>query len=118
MYEILFYDTQDGKCPVQEFLNTLDSKLLAKMLRMIDLLEENGPALRKPYSEPIGDGLFELRAKQGSNITRVLYFFVVGKKAVLTNGFVKKTKKIPRTEKELARKYKADYERRYGNEQL
>ena len=37
---------------------------------------------------------------------------------VLTNGFVKKTKKIPRAEKELARKYKADYERRYGNEQL
>ena len=118
MYEIIFYDTQDGKCPVQEFLNTLDSKLLAKMLRMIDLLEENGPVLRKPYSEPIGDGLFELRAKQGSNITRVLYFFVVGKKAALTNGFVKKTKKIPRAEKELARKYKADYERRYGNEQL
>ena len=93
MYEIIFYDTQDGKCPVQEFLNTLDSKLLAKMLRMIDLLEENGPVLRKPYSEPIGDGLFELRAKQGSNITRVLYFFVVGKKAVLTNGFVKKLKR-------------------------
>lgn len=37
---------------------------------------------------------------------------------VLTNGFVKKTKKTPRAEKELAKKYKADYERRYGNEQL
>ena len=39
MYEIIFYATPDGKCPVQEFLNTLDSKLLAKMLRMIDLLK-------------------------------------------------------------------------------
>lgn len=39
-------------------------------------------------------------------------------KAVLTNGFVKKSQKTPKAEKELAKKYKADYERRYGNEQL
>ena len=43
-------------------------------------------------------------------------FFIVGKKAVLTNGFIKKSQKTPKAEKELAKKYKADYERRYGNE--
>lgn len=118
MYEIVFYDTEDGLCPVQKFLDTLEPKLLAKTLRTIDLLETNGPLLRKPYSESIDDGIFELRTKQGSDITRVLYFFVVGKKAVLTNGFVKKTQKTPTAEKELARKYKADYERRHCNEQL
>ena len=48
----------------------------------------------------------------------MLYFFIVGKKAILTNGFIKKTQKTPREEKELAKKYKADYERRAGNEQL
>ena len=37
-------------------------------------------------------------------------------KAVLTNGFIKKSQKTPKAEKELAKKYKADYERRYGNE--
>ena len=41
---------------------------------------------------------------------------IVGKKAILTNGFIKKTQKTPKAEKELAKKYKADYERRYGNE--
>ena len=56
------------------------------------------------------------RTKQGSDITRVLYFFIIGKKAVLTNGFIKKSQKTPKEEKELAKKYKADYERRYGNE--
>ena len=88
----------------------------SKTLRTIDLLEMNGPLLREPYSKPLENGIFELRTKQGSNITRVLYFFIVGKKAVLTNGFIKKSQKTPKAEKELAKKYKADYERRYGNE--
>jgi phage-related protein len=70
----------------------------------------------EPYSKSLEDGIFELRTKLGSDITRVLYFFVIGKKIVLTNGFVKKKQKTPRVEKELAKKYKIDYERRYGDE--
>jgi phage-related protein len=116
MYEIIFYDSEDGKCPVQDFLDSLEPKLLAKTLRTIDLLENNGPKLREPYSKMLEDGIFELRTKQSSDITRVLYFFFAGQKIVLTNGFVKKSQKTPKTEKELAKKYKADYERRYGNE--
>ena len=111
MYEIILYDTEDGRCPVQELLDSLEPKLLAKTLRTIDLLEMNGPLLREPYSKPLGNGIFELRTKQGSDITRVLYFFIVGKKAVLTNGFIKKSQKTPKAEKELAKKYKSDYER-------
>ncbi|MDD6363721.1 MAG: type II toxin-antitoxin system RelE/ParE family toxin [Lachnospiraceae bacterium] len=114
MYEIEFYDSEDGSTPVQEFLNTLEPKMKAKVLRTIDLLEQNGPALRLPYSGPLGDGIFELRTKQGSDITRVLYFFFVGNKAILTNGFVKKTQKTPSAVIKLAKKYKADYERRFG----
>lgn len=73
MYEVLFYDTIDGKCPVQDFLDSLEPKILAKTLRTIDLLEANGPLLREPYSKHIQNGLFELRTKQGSDITRVFY---------------------------------------------
>ena len=116
MYEINLFDPEDGTCPVREFLDSLEPKLLAKTLRTIDLLEINGPLLRDPYSKPLENGIFELRTKQGSDITRVLYFFVVGKKAILTNRFVKKSQKTPKAEKELAKKYKADYERRYGDE--
>ena len=39
MYEIILYDTEDGRCPVQELLDSLKPKLLAKTLRTIDLLE-------------------------------------------------------------------------------
>ena len=79
MYEIILYDTEDGRCPVQELLDSLEPKLLAKTLRTIDLLEMNGPLLREPYSKPLENGIFELRTKQGSDITRVLYFFIVGR---------------------------------------
>lgn len=118
MYEIILYDTIEGRCPVQEFLDSLEPKILAKTLRTIDLLEYNGPRLREPFSKSLEDGILELRTKQGSDITRILYFFIVGQKIILTNGFLKKTQKIPRFELELAKKYKADYERRNLNEQL
>ena len=118
MYEIIFYDTPDGKCPVREFLDTLDPKLLAKTLRTIDLLEKNGPLLKEPYSKSLGDGIFELCTKQSSDINRVFYFFIIGQKAILTNGIVKKTVKTPKSAINLAKKYKNDYERRLHNEQL
>lgn len=62
----------------------------AKVFRTIELLEMKGNHLREPFSKHLVDGIFELRVKQGSNISRVLYFFVVGNKVILTNGFVKK----------------------------
>lgn len=116
--DIEFYKREDGTEPVQEFLDSLEPKMLAKMLRTIDLLEANGTALRRSYSAPLEDGIFELRAQQGSDITRVLYFFQVGNKAYLTHGFTKKTQKTPRSEIELAKKYREDHIRRHPDEQI
>ena len=104
-----FYNLPDGSDPAKEFLKSLDPKMKAKMLRTIELLETNGRDLRMPYSEFLDDGIFELRAKVSSNITRVLYFFYVGNRAILTNGFIKKTQKTPKEELAKAKKYKADF---------
>ena len=103
-YEVIFYDLEDGTEPAKEFLLSLDVKMRAKMLRTIDLLAVNGVELREPH-----DGIFELRAKVGSDITRVLYFFMVGKRVILTNGFVKKTVKTPPAEIARAKRYRAEY---------
>lgn len=116
MFDVDFYQLPDGEKPVETFLNSLDKKMRAKALYGISILEEFGNTLREPHSKPIGDGLFELRIKFASDITRILYFFVVNNKIILTNGFVKKTAKTPKSEIELARKYKADYERRHKHE--
>lgn len=108
-FEIIFYDKPDGSEPAKEFLLSLDKKMRAKTVMLIELLSKNGSELREPYSKHLTDGIFELRAKVGSDISRVLYFFVIGKKIVLTNGFVKKTQKTPKNEIDLAKKYRNDY---------
>ena len=78
--EVVFYELPDGREPAKDFLDSLDKKLKAKMFREIDLLMENGSDLRMPHSRSEGDGIFELRAKQGSNICRVMYFFFIREK--------------------------------------
>lgn len=111
-FEIEFYEKVNGECPVEDFLNSLDKKMRAKMIGMLELLEEKGNKLREPYSKPIQDGIFEIRCKVGSNITRVLYFFYYDQKIILTNGFVKKRMKTPVNEIKLAKQRRDDYKMR------
>ena len=80
----------------------------------IKLLEEKGNELREPYSKPLEDGIFELRAKVGTDISRVLYFFYYQGRIILTNGFVKKTQKTPSSEIEKAKRYREDFLERNG----
>lgn len=114
--EIIFYRNEQGECPLLDFLNSLDKKMNAKVMRTIKLLRDNGNDLREPYSKALSDGIFELRIKVGSDISRVLYFFVVGNKIVLTNGFVKKTQKTPSAEIARAKHYRTDYLYRTQND--
>lgn len=109
MFDVEYYEKEDGTFPAEEFILSLDSKMQAKMFRELDLLETFGNQLREPHSKPLEDGIYEIHAKVASDITRVLYFFVVNKKIILTNGFVKKTQKTPDNEIALAKKYRKDY---------
>ncbi len=108
-FETIFYNKPDGTEPTMDFIMSLDNKMQARVLRTIKLLSENGTNLREPYSKHLIDGIFEIRAKVGSDISRVLYFFVIVHKIILTNGFIKKTQKTPRSEIELAKKYRNEY---------
>lgn len=114
MYEVIGYRTSAGSVPLQEFLDRLPVKLREKTLRSLLLLEEYGPKLQGELSKYVGSGLFELRTKFGSDITRVFYFFRSGRRIVVTHGFVKKSHKTPRCELERALAYKRDWEERHG----
>lgn len=116
MWNVDFYRTNDDIAPVEEFLEGLNIKMRAKALHELNILQQFGITLREPHSKPIKDGIFELRIKLGSDISRIFYFFRVGNKIILTNGFIKKANKTPKSEIQKALKYKADYERRYENE--
>ena len=112
--ELTFYEKRDGSLPVVEFLDSLPKKMRAKALREMDILKEYGNELREPYTKYLEDGIFELRIKLGSDISRILYFFYDGRNIVLTNGFIKKTWKTPRGEIEKAKMYRKDYFHRTG----
>lgn len=108
-FEVIFYERVDGSKPAQEFLLSLNKKLRAKLSRLLDMLERNGYELREPYSKHLTDGIFELRAQAGSDTSRVLYFFITGRRVILTHGFIKKTQKAPNAEIEKAKQYRKDY---------
>ena len=108
-FDVEYYEKSDGTFPAEEFILEQNNKMKAKLFRLLVLLEEKGNELREPYSKVLEDGIFELRATQGGSITRILYFFVVGRKIILTHGFTKKTQKTPPVEIERAKKYRCDY---------
>jgi len=108
-FEVEFFETEKGEQPARDFLLSLDKKMRAKLVGTISLLQDNGYELREPYSKHLSEGIFELRAKLGSDITRVLYFFYVGRRIILTNGFIKKTQKTPSQEIDKAKKYRKSY---------
>ena len=103
--EIELYCTKHGEIPVKTFLDSLDPKMRAKTVMVIQLLEEYGNVLREPYSKHLENGLF-------AQITRIIYFFFRGDKAILTNGFIKKTQKTPGAEIRKAALYRQDYLKR------
>ena len=108
-FEVIAYETENGDNPVEKFLDKLNPKMRAKIFGMLVILQEKGNQLREPYSKHGEDGIFELRCKFGSDITRVMYFFFDRGKIILINGFVKKTQKTPVAEIQLAKARRADY---------
>ncbi len=99
---VVFYETEDGDCPVQVFLDGLDGKRRAKLLAMIRLLEEQGPTLPFPYSSQVRGKIRELRAHYGDDQYRVLYFGAPGRAFVLLHAFQKRSEQIPERDVRIA----------------
>ena len=107
--KVEWYKLPSGSIPARDYLDSLDKGLRSKTLRTISFLEERGHLIGAPDSKHLEDGIFELRTTMGDNTGRVLFFFCVGDKAVLTHGFKKKTQRTPRREIEKAKRYRTDY---------
>ena len=110
--KVVFYKT-NYTCPIQNFLDSLPGKPVQKIVWVLKLLEDSdivpGEYLKKITSTKY---LWECRIKFGSNSYRVLCFFTDIGEIVLTNGFVKKTRKTPKFEIEKAELYRKDFFRR------
>ena len=106
-FEVEFFEN-NGKCPVAEFILTLDGNTQRKIQQEIEYLKIEGNMLGMPFSKALENGIFELRVKS-QNTVRILYFFTKGRTVVMTNGFTKKTQKTPSKQIELAKLYMKEY---------
>lgn len=53
IYTVKHYIKSNGRCPIEEFLLGLESKLRAKAFHDIELLQEYGPQLHGTYVKSI-----------------------------------------------------------------
>ena len=98
-WSIEYYDDS-----VERAILKLPTGLLARYLRLTDLLVDFGPNLGMPHTRTLGEGLIELRVKAKEGIARVFYCSVVEQRIVVLHAFVKKTQKIPKRELDTARR--------------
>ena len=102
-FSVEFYLSQTGNSPVREFLDelkTTDPDDFAAVMAGLAKLRQR-QYHRPPLSKPVGDGLLELR-HVGKLNTRVLYFFVKGRRIVAVHGLRHKVQEIPARDRQTA----------------
>lgn len=114
MWRIEYYQSQSGKCPVEDFIDSLDAKSRARIARTFDLLEEFGTDLGMPYAKHLEKQLWELRIRQARSRYRIIYFLAIGKTFVLLHAFSKKTSAVSRKDIEVADHRREEYLSRGG----
>ena len=115
---VTYYVEPNGIKPVEEYIKKLSITERAKTLAFINLLEEEGPELHRPYADLLEDGIHELRIKLTGTQVRILYFFCYKDIMILTNVFDKHTDKVPRVEIKLAKTNRIDFLSRYTEQEI
>lgn len=113
MYKIILYRDRRGKVPVENFVLGLAPKTRLKILSMMELLEQEGPRLPRPYADKVRDKIYELRIRFASDQVRIFYFFVREHRIVFVHAIRKKTSALPVGEIEIAGARMKDYLSRF-----
>lgn len=109
-WEIIYYETNQGKSPVLEFTNDLDARVQNKIVEVLEQLEEFGTLLGSPHSKKVtGTPLWELRILGGNNI-RIFYVAIINHRFLLLHAFIKKKQKTDKKEIKLATERLKDYQ--------
>ena len=88
---------------LEDDILNLPEGLLARYLRLTDLMLQFGANLGLPHTKAIKSGLFELRVKSKEGIARVFFCTKIGKKIVMLHSFIKKSQKTPKKEINIAK---------------
>lgn len=110
MREIIFYRTESGYCPVEEFLDSLSSKNTQKVTWVMQLVEDLDIIPVKYFKKMVStDGIWEIRVQSGNNIFRLLGFLNGNNTVILNHAFQKKTQKTPKNIIQIAETRKKDF---------
>ena len=110
MYTIKFFEKSNGECPFQMFLNGRNKKTEASFFKLLDILIVQGTNLKQPYSNPLRDGIRELRIKYASYQYHALYFwFHRSNTYVITHGIITQSDVVPDVEIDRAIKYRNEF---------
>jgi phage-related protein len=109
-FTVEFYTTPAGGVPVQEFLDDLKATdpgdFAAVMAGLAKLRQRQYH--REPLSKSLGGGLFELR-HVGKLNTRVLWFFMKGRRIIAVHGIRNKGQAVAAHDFQTARRRMADW---------
>jgi phage-related protein len=108
----IFFRTEAGGEPVRDWLKRLpspeDRKLIGEDIKTVEF----GWPIGMPVCKPLGDGIYEVRTSLVQNrIARVLFYIDKKARMVLLHGFIKKTRRTPDEDLELARSNKSKHQR-------
>ena len=107
----IFYRTEAGGEPVREWLKGLlreDRKRLGEDIKTVEF----GWPVGMPVCRPMGDGIYEVRTNLSQNrIARVLFYIDKKGQMVLLHGFIKKARKTPQEDLDLAKSNKVKHQR-------
>lgn len=113
--EILFYQTDFGDKPVEEFLAQLAPPARAKIVRTLEMLRTIPNVPGKFWQKMSGSGnLWEVRTEYGGNIYRILAITAKDNRVILLHGFQKKSQKTPRQDMEIAQQRQKRYFEQHG----
>ena len=97
------WDIKYFNSKLEQQILALPDGLLARYLRLTDLMLEFGPNLGPPHTKSFGNALFELRIKSKEGIARVFFCTKSGRKIIMLHVFIKKTQKTPKKEINIAK---------------
>ena len=113
MREIVFYRTATGKCYIEDFLDSLSGKEAQKVVWVLKLIEEFDSIPKRYFKKLVNtEDIWEIRVDGRDKTYRILGFFDGNKIVVLNHAFIKKTRKTPKRNIEIAENRKRDYMRR------
>jgi len=118
MYKVEFVEIDDNT-PFVKFVKSLNTNEVAKVFASIDKfieLKNNNLPVKENLSKYLDDGIFEIRVNLPNKIVRNLYYYVSGKKIIITHGFVKKSQKTPKSEINKAKELRKNYNDRMSYE--